>query len=145
MRVYPHFGFDFAIPTMSPLDLGDDSRPSEPFPPLAVVPLPYNEPSVPSQQRFRSDDTGNFCQKFPAKRLTLYREPTSLVIRQTKLPPAKPSLEDSVLFEQVDDSRLLVTLEPTQRWRLATVSRGWIGVLITGDSSFHWRTKPRRL
>ncbi len=23
--------------------------------------------------------------------------------------------------------------------------KGWIGVLMTGDSSFHWRTKPRRL
>ena len=32
---------------------------------------------------------------------------------ETKLPPAKPSFEDSVLLEQVDHSGLLVTLEPT--------------------------------
>ena len=55
MRVYPHLGFDFAIPTTN---------------------------------------SQNFCE--------------------TKLPPAKPSLEDSVLFEQVGDSSL----------RRATSSRG---------------------
>ena len=57
--------------------------------------------------------TGDFCQEFPAKRLTLYREPTSLVVCEAKLLPAKPSFEDSVLLEQVDHSGLLVTLEPT--------------------------------
>ena len=61
----------------------------------------------------RKADTDDFCQEFPAKRLTLYREPMSLVVREAKLPPAKPSFEDSVLLEQVDDSRLLVTLDPT--------------------------------
>ena len=45
--------------------------------------------------------------------LTLYREPTSLGVRQAKLLPAKPSFEDFVLLEQVDNSSLLVTLEPT--------------------------------
>ena len=59
------------------------------------------DPKREQAAKFR-DDTGNFCQEFPAKRLTLYREPTSLVVRETKLPPAKPSLENSVLFEQVD-------------------------------------------
>ncbi len=68
---------------------------------------------MPSQQGFRCDDTGDFCQEFPTKRLTLYREPTSLVVCETKLPPAKPSFEDFVLLEQVDHSGLLVTLEPT--------------------------------
>ena len=87
--------------------------PSGLFPPLAVVPLPRNQPSVPSQQGFRCDDSGDFCQEFPAKRLTLYREPTSLVVCETKLPPAKSSFEDFVLLEQVDNSGLLVTLEPT--------------------------------
>ena len=37
-------------------DLGHDSGPSKLFPPLAVVPLPRNEPSVLSQQGFRCDD-----------------------------------------------------------------------------------------
>ena len=72
-----------------------------------------DEPSVPSQKGFRCDDTGDFCQEFPAKRLTIYREPTSLVVCETKLPPAEPSFEDFVLLEQVDDSGLIVTLEPT--------------------------------
>ena len=94
-------------------NLGHDSGPSGLFPPLAVVPLPRNQPSVPSQQGFRCDDTGDFCQEFPAKRLTLYREPTSLIVCETKPPPAEPSFEDFVLLEQVDDSGLLVTLEPT--------------------------------
>ena len=94
-------------------NLGHDPGPSELFLPLAVVPLPRNEPSVPSQKSFRCDDTGDFCQEFLAKRLTLYREPTSLGVRQAKLLPAKPSFEDSVLLEQVDHSSLLVTLEPT--------------------------------
>ena len=80
-------------------NLGHDPRPSELFPPLAVVPLPRNQPSVPSQQGFRCDDTGDFRQEFPAKRLTLYRQPTSLVVCEAKLPPAEPSLEDSVLLE----------------------------------------------
>ena len=87
--------------------------PSELFPPLAVVPLPRDEPSVPSQKGFRCDDSGDFCQEFPAKRLTLYRQPTSLAVCEAKLLPAEPSLEDSVLLKQVDDSSLLVTLEPT--------------------------------
>ena len=72
-----------------------------------------DKPSVPSQKGFRCDDTGDFCQEFPAKRLTLYREPTSLVVCETKLPPAEPSFEDFVRLEQVDDSGLMVTLEPT--------------------------------
>ena len=38
---------------------------------------------------------------------------TSLVVREAKLPPAKPSFEDSVLLKQVDHSGLLVTLDPT--------------------------------
>ena len=70
-------------------NLHHDPRPSGLFPPLAVVPLPRNQPSVPSQQGFPCDDTGDFCQEFPAKRLTLYREPTSLGVRQAKLLPAK--------------------------------------------------------
>ena len=53
---------------------------------------------MPSQQGFRCDDTGNFCQEFPAKRLALYREPTSLVVRGSKLPPAKPSFEVSLFI-----------------------------------------------
>ena len=80
-------------------NLGHDPEPSKLFPPRAVVPLPRNKPSVPSQKGFWCDDAGNFCQEFPAKRLTLYREPTSLVVREAKLPPAEPSLEDSVLLE----------------------------------------------
>ena len=79
----------------------------------AFVPLPRNEPSVPGQQSVRGDDTGDFGQEFPAKLLTLYREPTSLVVGEAKFPPAKPSFEDSVLLEQLDDSGLLVTLDPT--------------------------------
>ena len=75
--------------------------------------MPQLDSTVPSQQSFRRDDAGDFCQEPPAKRLTLHREPTSLGVRQTKLPPAKPSFEDSVLLEQVDDSGLLVTLDPT--------------------------------
>ena len=78
IRVYPHLGFDCAIPTTSSL--------------ISAM---------------------TFCQEFPAKRLTLYRETTSLVVCETKLPPAKPSFEDFVLLEQVDDSGLLVTLEPS--------------------------------
>ena len=43
------------------------------------------------QKGVRGDDTGDFGQEFPAKPLTLYREPTSLVVGETKFPPAKPS------------------------------------------------------
>ena len=43
-------------------NLHHDPGPSGLFPPLAVVPLPRNQPSVPSQQGFRCDDTGDFCQ-----------------------------------------------------------------------------------
>ena len=68
---------------------------------------------MPGQERFRCDDTGDFSQHFPAERLTLYREPPPLVIREAKLPPAKPSFEDSVLLEQISDSGLLLTLDPT--------------------------------
>ena len=78
------------------------------------APFFFHEPrDTSSQKGFRCDDTGDFCQEFPAKRLTLYREPTSLVVCETKLPPAEPSFEDFVLLEQVDDSGLVVTLEPT--------------------------------
>ena len=62
---------------------------------------------MPSQKGFRCDDSGDFCQEFPAKRLTLYRKPTSLVVREAKLPPAKRSCEDSVLLE----SQLATSLE----------------------------------
>ncbi len=62
-------------------NLGHYPAPSELFPPHAVVPLPRNEPSVPGQQGFRGDESGDFCQEFPAEGLTLYREPTSSVKR----------------------------------------------------------------
>ena len=65
------------VPHNKVANLGHDPGPSDLFPPLAIVPLPHNEPSVPSQQGFRCDDSGDFCQEFPAKRLTLHREPTS--------------------------------------------------------------------
>ena len=68
---------------------------------------------MPGQEGFRCDDTGDFSQEFPAERLTLYREPPPLVIREAKLPPAKPSFEDFVLLEQVDDRGLLLPLDPT--------------------------------
>ena len=57
---------------------------------------------------------GRECQSkvpFPAKRLTLYRQPTSLVVCETKLPPAKPSFEDSVLLE----SQLATALKAEMR------------------------------
>ena len=60
------------------------------FPPRAVVSLPRNESSVPGQESVRGHDTGDFGQEFPAKLLTLYREPTSLVVGEAKFPPAKP-------------------------------------------------------
>ncbi len=53
------------------------------------------------------------AKSFRPRAFTLYREPTSLVIGEAKFPPAKPSFEDSVLLEQVDDSGLLVALDPT--------------------------------
>ena len=53
----------------------------------------------------------------------------------TKLPPAKPRLEDSVLFEQANDSGLLVTLDPTSDGDHQQCQG--IGVLMTEDSSFH--------
>ena len=73
-------------------NLGHDPRPSELFPPLAVVPLLRDEPSVPSQKSFRCDDTGDFCQEFPAKRLTLYRQPTSLVVCEGSFLPQSRAL-----------------------------------------------------
>ncbi len=93
-------------------NFGHYPGPSELFPSRAVVPLPRNEPSVPGQEGFRCDDTGDFCQEFPAEGFTLYRKPTSLVVREAKLPPAKPSFEDPILLEQVDYGGLLVTLNP---------------------------------
>ena len=86
-------------------NLRHDPAPSELFVPRAVVPHPRHEPSVSSQQGCRCDDTGNFCQEFPAKRLTLYREPRhrSSAVRRS-LPPAKPSFEHPVRLGQVDDS-----------------------------------------
>ena len=69
---------------------------------------------MPGQEGFRRcDDTGDFGQEFPAERLTLCREPPSLVVGEAEFPPVKPSLEDSVLLDQVDDSGLLLTLDPT--------------------------------
>ena len=43
-------------------NLGHDPGPSELFLPLAVVPLPRDEPSVPSQKSFRCDDTGDLSE-----------------------------------------------------------------------------------
>ena len=36
---------------------------------------------MPGQESVRGDDTGDVGHAFPAKLLTLYREPTSLVVR----------------------------------------------------------------
>ncbi len=94
-------------------DLDHDARTTGPFAPRAGVPLFGNQPSVPREQGVGRDDTGDFGQEFPAEGLTLYCEPASLVVREAKLPPAKPSFEDSVLLEQVDDSGLLLALNPT--------------------------------
>ncbi len=79
-------------------DLDHDARTTGPSAPRAVVPFFGNKPSVPREQRVGGDDTGDFGQEFPAEGLTLYCEPASLVVREAKLPPAKPSFEDSVLL-----------------------------------------------
>ena len=68
----PPLRFRLRHPHNKVANLGHDPGPSDLFSPLAVVPLPHNEPSVPSQQGFRCDDSGDFCQEFPAKRLTLH-------------------------------------------------------------------------
>ena len=52
-------------------------------------------------------------EEFPAEGFVLYREPTALVVGETKFSPTKPSFEDFVLLQQVDNSCLLVTLDLT--------------------------------
>ncbi len=47
---------------------------------------------MPSQEGFRCDDTGDFGQEFPAERLTLCREPPSLVVGEAEFPPGKLAL-----------------------------------------------------
>ena len=54
------------------------------------------------------------------------------------------AFEDSVLLEQIDDNGLLVALDPTSTATVNNV-KGWIGVLMTEDSSLPWRTKRRRV
>ena len=68
---------------------------------------------MPRQESLRCDNTGGFGQQFPAERLTVCRELPPLVVGEAELPPVKPSLEDSALLDQVDDSGLLLTLDPT--------------------------------
>jgi len=63
-------------------------------------------------QAKRCDDTGDFCQEFPADGFTLLPRAASLVVREAKLPPAKPGFEDSILLDQVDYGGLWVTLNP---------------------------------
>ncbi len=53
------------------------------------------------------------AKSFRPRALPFYREKTPLVIGEAKFPPAKTSFEDSVLLEQIDDSGLLVALDPT--------------------------------
>lgn len=48
----------------------------------------------------------------PAEGLALHSETPAVVVGETQSPPAKPSLEDSVLLAQIVDGRLLVALDP---------------------------------
>jgi serine/threonine protein kinase len=79
-----------------PSHLSDNSQLKERFEREARAVSSLNHPHICTLQ-----DVG---QEFPSKLLTLYREPTSLVVGETKFPSRKPSFDDFVLLEQVDDS-----------------------------------------
>ena len=113
MRVYPHFGFDFAMPTTSSVISTITRGCPGCFRRSAFVPLPRNEPSVPGEEGVGSDDTGDFRQEFAAEGLALCREPSSLGVGEAQSSSTEPSSEDFVLLEQVGDSGLLVTVDPT--------------------------------
>ena len=49
------------------------------------------------------------------------------------------------MSNNINDSGLLVTLEPTSDGDHQPCPRAWLGLLMTEDSSFYWRTKPRHL
>ena len=68
---------------------------------------------MPTQKGVRSDETGDFCQESPAEGFALHRQPSPFVVRETESPPEEPSFEDLVLLKQVDDSGLLLPLDPT--------------------------------
>ena len=68
---------------------------------------------MPSEDRVRADDGGDLAEDSASEKLTLRRQPSSLVVGQPEALAAQLLTEDTILFLQVADDGLLVPIDPT--------------------------------
>src|ERR671918_506670 len=92
-------------------------EPGTPRPPILRCPLLGNQPPVPAQDRIRRHDGRHLPQNPATESLALRREAAALVVSQ--LNTAAPQLlpKGTVLFHQVVDHVLLVTIDPASQGR----------------------------
>jgi hypothetical protein len=96
--------------------VGDDFHDPKPTRRTSPVgPLPSDEFPVPTKDRVRRDERGNFGRGASPDRLAANREPTALIIGQPKSSRSKLLFEDSVLLSEVFDDRILLAADPASQ------------------------------
>jgi hypothetical protein len=71
--------------------------------------------AVPGEQRFRSNDSGHFCQDFAPQPSRLHRQPTALIVIQPEPPIAELLPKNPILFAKVVDDVRLTLINPSAK------------------------------
>src|ERR1700674_420743 len=96
-----------------PPDLREHTRTTAP--PLRVRPLPRDQLPMPPENRVWRDDRGDLTQPPTSQPVPADGEPTPLVLAQPKAPATQLTPQDSVLFDQIGQGLLLLTIQPADQ------------------------------
>jgi hypothetical protein len=110
MRVQPQVRSSFAMRTER-VEVRLRARATRASRGRAIVFLRHERP-IPPQDRVRWDDADDARQPAPIKDLAFHGEAASLVVADAQPPASVRRAEDTVLFEQVVNDRLLLPVDP---------------------------------
>ena len=80
-------------------------------PTLRMGPFARDEMTMPSENRVGSDDGGDLEQSLTPQSMPAHREPTPFVIVEPQAPPSQLTPKDSILFDQIGQGLLLLTIQ----------------------------------
>jgi hypothetical protein len=101
---------------------------------LRAVVLVGDEASVPAQDRIGCHDPGNVGQAPSAENVTFHGEPASLVVGAANALGAVRRTKDAILFQQIINDLLLLSIDPAGDEKREKGKRGWRRI--------HWESLP---
>ena len=87
-------------------------RPASTSASTAVV-LPGDQPAEPAENRVGCDNPGHLAQALASEQLAPDCKTTALIIRETQTPAAELLTQNPILFSQLVDQILLLTVQPS--------------------------------